>query len=104
MPGPKSQTMEPPSRSSTVVGTNQDEMPGPVAIACQTSSGVPGTSTSASTERRPEASFFTGMMAPPFSPMRLVRQRVRHDHQAMRAAARGRFIVVARDKGRHGFG
>src|SRR5918994_2440537 len=65
MPGPKLQTMEPPSRSSTVVGTNQEEMPGPVAIACQTSSGVPGTSTSASTERRPEASFFTGMMVPP---------------------------------------
>ena len=36
MPGPKLQTMEPPSRSSTVVGTNQDEIPGPVAMACQT--------------------------------------------------------------------
>jgi len=40
------------------------EMPGPVAMACQTSSGVPGTSTSTWTERRPEASFFTLMMAP----------------------------------------
>ena len=35
-----------PSRSSNAVGTNQDEIPGPVAMACQTSSGVPGTSTS----------------------------------------------------------
>src|ERR1700691_4368882 len=34
-----------PSRSSNSVGTNQDEMPGPVAMACQTSAGVPGTST-----------------------------------------------------------
>src|SRR5829696_8458572 len=74
MPGPKSQTTEPPSRSSTVVGTNQDEIPGPVAMARQTSSGVPGTSTSASTERRPEASFFTGITLPPL-------------HLAARAAA-----------------
>ena len=61
---PKCETAVPPSRSSTSLGTNQDEMPGPVAIACQTSSGVPGTSTSAWTERRPDASFFTGMTAP----------------------------------------
>ena len=53
-----------PSRSSNSAGTNQDEMPGPVAMACQTSSGVPGTSTSTWMERRPEASFFTLMMAP----------------------------------------
>ena len=53
-----------PSRSSNSAGTNQDEMPGPVAIACQTSSGVPGTSSSIWTERRPEGSFFTLMMAP----------------------------------------
>src|SRR5262249_42981744 len=46
------------------VGTNQDEIPGPVAMACQTSSGVPGTSTSTWTERRPEGSFFTLMTAP----------------------------------------
>src|SRR5262249_4843608 len=39
-----------PSRTSNSVGTNQDEMPGPVALACQTSSGVPGTSTSNWTE------------------------------------------------------
>src|SRR5918993_627823 len=64
MPGPKLQTMAPPARSSNFAGTNQDEMPGPVAIACQTSSGVPGTSTSTWIERRPEASFFTLMTAP----------------------------------------
>ncbi len=53
-----------PSRSSNSAGNNQDEMPGPVAMACQTSSGVPGTSISIWTERRPFASFFTLMMAP----------------------------------------
>ena len=47
MPGPKFIVTATgfPSRSSNSAGTNQDEMPGPVAIACQTSSGVPGTST-----------------------------------------------------------
>src|SRR5271163_268155 len=66
MPGPKFKVTATgfPSRSSNAVGTNQDEIPGPVAMACQTSSGVPGTSTSTWTERRPEASFFTLMMAP----------------------------------------
>src|SRR5580658_10439524 len=66
MPGPKSNFTATgfPSRSSNSVGTNQDEIPGPVAMARQTSSGVPGTSTSTWTERRPEASFFTLMMAP----------------------------------------
>src|ERR1700685_1318658 len=66
MPGPKfnfSVTAF-PSRSSNSAGTNQDEIPGPVAMACQTSSGVPGTSTSTWTERRPDASFFTLMTAP----------------------------------------
>ena len=53
-----------PSRISNSAGTNQDEIPGPVAMACQTSSGVPGTSTSTWTERRPDASFFTLMLAP----------------------------------------
>jgi hypothetical protein len=53
-----------PSRSSNSAGTNQDEIPGPVAMACQTSSGVPGTSTSTRTDRRPDASFFTLMTAP----------------------------------------
>src|SRR5258706_412704 len=53
-----------PSRSSNSVGTNQDEMPGPVAMACQTSSGVPGTSTSTWMDRRPDGSFFTLMTAP----------------------------------------
>src|SRR5207247_6559854 len=66
MPGPKSNFTATgfPSRISNAVGTNQDEIPGPVAMACQTSSGVPGTSTSTWTERRPEASFFTLMMTP----------------------------------------
>src|SRR6202451_2539987 len=61
MPGPKFNFTATgfPSRSSNSVGTNQDEIPGPVAMACQTSSGVPGTSTSTCTERRPDASFFT---------------------------------------------
>ena len=46
MPGPKFNFIATgfPSRSSNSAGTNQDEMPGPVAMACQTSSGVPGTS------------------------------------------------------------
>src|SRR5256885_9083941 len=66
MPGPKFNFTATgfPSRSSNSVGTNQDEIPGPVAMACQTSSGVPGTSTSTWIERRPEASFFTLIMAP----------------------------------------
>src|SRR4051794_41203732 len=66
MPGPKFIFTATgfPSFSSNSVGTNQDEMPGPVAMACQTSSGVPGTSTSTWIERRPEASFFTLMRAP----------------------------------------
>src|ERR1700687_5105627 len=63
IPGPKCETTVPSSRSS--VGTNHDETPGPVAMACQTSSGVPGTSTSTSTDLRPDASFFTLMMATP---------------------------------------
>src|SRR4051795_11027025 len=66
MPGPKFIFTATgfPSRSSNSAGTNQDEIPGPVAMACQTSSGVPGTSTSTWMERRPEASFFTLMTAP----------------------------------------
>src|SRR6266498_1432776 len=44
MPGPKVIVTATgfPSRSSNFVGTNQDEIPGPVAMALQTSSGVPG--------------------------------------------------------------
>src|SRR5215475_9306202 len=66
MPGPKFNLAATgfPSRSSNSAGTNQDEIPGPVAMACQTSSGVPGTSTSTWMERSPEGSFFTLMMAP----------------------------------------
>src|SRR6478736_1294134 len=66
MPGPKFNFTATgfPSRTSNSAGTNQDEIPGPVAIAFQTSSGVPGTSTSTWTERRPEASFFTLMTTP----------------------------------------
>src|SRR6266436_3557355 len=66
MPGPKFNVTATgfPSRSSNSVGTNQDEIPGPVAMACQTSSGVPGTSTSTWIERRPDGSFFTLMTAP----------------------------------------
>src|SRR3954469_1302772 len=88
MPGPKSNFTATgfPSRSSNFAGTNQDEIPGPVAMACQTSSGVPGTSTSTWTERRPEASFLTLMTAPWIG---FLRQWVRHDDQAMGAAAGG---------------
>src|SRR6202041_2764549 len=66
MPGPKFNFTATgfPSWTSNSTGTNQDEIPGPVAMACQTSSGVPGTSTSTWTERRPDASFFTLMTAP----------------------------------------
>src|SRR5204862_1050451 len=66
MPGPKFIFTATgfPSFSSNTVGTNQDEIPGPVAMACQTSSGVPGTSTSTWIERRPEGSFFALMLSP----------------------------------------
>src|SRR6516165_10303698 len=66
MPGPKFNFTATgfPSFSSNSAGTNHDEMPGPVAIACQTSSGVPGTSTSTVIERRPLGSFLTLMMVP----------------------------------------
>src|SRR6516164_5958780 len=66
MPGPKvnlTATGLPPC-SSNSAGTNQAEIPGPVAMACQTSSGVPGTSISTWIEWRPDGSFFTLMMSP----------------------------------------
>ena len=63
-PGSMCQTTRPPGHSSTSAGKNQPEMPGPVAIACQTSSGVPGTSTSSSMVRRPDALRFTVMAFP----------------------------------------
>ena len=43
---PAPMTTVPPSRPSTSAGRNQALMPGPVAMACHTSSGVPGTSSS----------------------------------------------------------
>src|SRR5438067_11321346 len=46
-------------------------------------------------------SFFTLMMAPWD---RISRQRVRHDHQAMRPAAGGGFIVILRNEFRDGLG
>ncbi|MCC6427653.1 MAG: hypothetical protein IT435_12640 [Phycisphaerales bacterium] len=61
IPGPKVHTTCPPWRSSLRVGTNHEVMPGPLAIARQTSSGVPGTSISTCTDRRPDGSFFTLM-------------------------------------------
>src|SRR5690349_25022491 len=66
VPGPNFSFMATgfPCCSSISAGTNQDEIPGPVAMACQTSSGVPGTSSSTCKERRPEASFFTLITAP----------------------------------------
>jgi len=51
VPKPMSKRNRPPWRSSTSVGCSQALMPGPVAIASQTSSGVPATSTSSSTDR-----------------------------------------------------
>src|SRR5262245_53162814 len=62
MAEPKLFIVLPPTLSSLLLGTNQDDMPCPVAIAAQTSSGVPGTSTSASTDRWPEGSLLTGMI------------------------------------------
>src|SRR5262245_25626211 len=62
MPGPKLFIVLPPIVSSLALGTNQDDIPCPVAIAAQTSSGVPGTSTSASTDRWPEGPFLTGIV------------------------------------------
>src|SRR5207244_8246803 len=101
-----------PSFSSNSVGTNQDEMPGPVAMACQTSSGVPGTSTSTWMERRPEASFFT-LMLPPWDRkfwsgggsggLMLFGRCVTNDHRSA-AGARGRHAIARDalvDQGRH---
>ena len=51
MPGPQWSVTAPPSRGSTSAGVNQAVMPGPVAIACHTCSGVPGTSASDVTDR-----------------------------------------------------
>ena len=48
---PMSKPKAPPTCSSTRVGCSQELMPGPVAIASQTCSGVPGTVTSRSTVR-----------------------------------------------------
>src|SRR5262247_1334940 len=62
IPGPKLFIILPPTLSSLVLGTNHDDMPCPVAIAAQTSSGVPGSSTSTSTDRWPEGSFLTGII------------------------------------------
>jgi hypothetical protein len=50
-PPPKSSAIVPPSRPSIAAGTNQAEIPGPVAIASQTCSGVPGTSIRTSADR-----------------------------------------------------
>ena len=56
--------MLPPIRSSTVVFVNHAVLPGPVAMACQTCSGVPGTTTSISTRRFPDPSFLIAMRDP----------------------------------------
>src|SRR6185436_7341065 len=66
MPPPKSLDTAPPTRPSILVGTNHAETPGPVAIACQTCSGVPLTSTSTWTLRRPDGSFLTLMGTTPW--------------------------------------
>jgi hypothetical protein len=63
IPGPKCD-VDVPAVSSTSVGTNHDDTPGPVAIASQTSSGVPATSTSTAIDLRPDSSFFTLIIAP----------------------------------------
>src|SRR5205085_8304235 len=91
MPGPKCATTRPPSRSSISVGTNQAETPGPLAMACQTSSGVPGTSTSTSTDRRPDSSIFTDMWW--LLCFGFLGLWVCDDHEAMRAAAGGGLVV-----------
>jgi 2-polyprenyl-3-methyl-5-hydroxy-6-metoxy-1,4-benzoquinol methylase len=61
MPGPKFDVVVPPTRPSSLVGTNHDEIPGPDAIACHTCSGDPRTPISACTLRRPDGSFLTGI-------------------------------------------
>src|SRR5262245_25176042 len=66
MPPPKSRAISPPTRPSILAGTNHAEMPGPVAIAFHTSSGVPETSTSTWTLRRPDGSFLTLMVRAPW--------------------------------------
>jgi hypothetical protein len=64
IPGPKDAVILPPTFSSIWHGTNHEETPCPVAIACQTCSGVPGTIVSETTERRPDGSIFTLIMIP----------------------------------------
>ena len=54
-PGPNRAVAGPPWRSSTLWGTYHEEMPGPVAMAAQTSSGVPATSISTVRLRVPSA-------------------------------------------------
>ena len=71
MPGPKSMTIDPFACSSTCDGTNHAVSPGPVAMACQTSSGVPGTSVSTAMKRRPLGSFWVGMVTPGFGTSRV---------------------------------
>jgi len=61
---PKSKRRAPPTRSSMVARVNQASLPCPVAIACQTCSGVPGTRNSISTQRLPSPSFLIGMTSP----------------------------------------
>src|SRR5262249_29623575 len=64
MTGPNLLPTCPAARPSPGGGPNHTEMPGPVAIARHTSSGVPGTSTSTCTDRRPDGSFFTLTLFP----------------------------------------
>ena len=59
--GPKSNRSAPPTRSSIVALVNQVALPGPVAMACHTCSGVPGARNSISTQRLPPSSFLIGM-------------------------------------------
>src|SRR5207245_6502232 len=63
-PGPTLDVAAPPTRSSKWLGANHDEIPGLVAIARHTSSGVLGTSMSAWTRRWPDGSVCTLMSSP----------------------------------------
>src|SRR6516162_958068 len=98
MPGPKFNFAATgfPSTSSNSAGQNQAEIPGPVAMACQTSSGVPGTSTSTWMERRPDGSFFTLMLLAPW--MMALWDRISAAEGAP-AGKRKLFLVVCRSGG-----
>lgn len=93
LPEPISKANVPPTRSSTVVGCSQALMPGPVAIASHTCSGVPVTSTSRLITRESSSAV---MRSPPGW------ERTASGEQPRPAGATGRRASRDRDSGKQG--